>query len=324
MSSLRLVADDLTGALDSAAQFCGDAGALPVYLGRFPAGLRGPAALDLACRDGDVERAEGLALGASGFLSEGRPAFKKVDSLLRGHWAAELAAIMKTGRFGTCILAPAFPAQGRTTRDGRQFVEREGRECRLPLDPRKELEKRGLGVALHRASHSGFPGGVDILICDARDDADLRRVVSASDRLEGPLLWCGSAGLARAMASRPPPRLPDVQGPVLAIVGSHHPVTLEQIAHVEQRLPEAVVRLTGDAAGDAAAVERRMTRGGACLALFALAGSPEPEAAAAAIRDILEQSLSALVRPRTLVAAGGETLLSICRTLGVSELEVLG
>jgi D-threonate/D-erythronate kinase len=325
MSNLRLIADDLTGALDSAAQFCGETGALPVYLGRFPAGgLRGPAALDLACRDGDVGRAEDLARGASGFLSEGRPAFKKIDSLLRGHWAAELAALMKTGLFDTCILAPAFPAQGRTTRNGRQIVERDGRACRLPIDPAKELGKHGLEVALHRISDSEVPSGLDVVVCDAQDDTDLRRIVSACKRFDGPLLWCGSAGIARAMASRPPPCIPATRGPVLAIVGSHHPVTAGQIAHVETCLPDAVVRMTGDAAGDAAAIELRMARGGACLALFELPRAIEPEAAAAAIAEILQRSLPAVTRPATLVAAGGETLLSICRTLCVSELEVRG
>ncbi len=323
MSNLRLVADDLTGALDSAAQFCGETGALPVYLGCFPTELRGPAALDLACRDGRAELAEDLARGASGFLAEGRPAFKKVDSLLRGHWAAELGALMKTGLFRTCIFAPAFPAQGRITLDGRQIVERDGKGCRLPIEPVEELAKHGLTVARYRASDSGIPSGFDIVVCDARDDADLRRLVAACERLEGPLLWCGSAGIARAMASRPPPRIPDLHGPVLAIVGSHHPVSAQQIAYVETWLPDAVLRLTGDAVGDAATVERRLTGGGACLALFELPTGIEQEAAAA-IMEILRRSLPALPRPATLVAAGGETLLSICRTLCVDELEVRG
>ncbi len=324
MRNLRLVADDLTGALDSAAQFCGEEGPLPVYLGQFPAGLEGPAALDLACRDGTMERAKDLNRGASGFLAAGRPTFKKIDSLLRGHWAGELAALMQTGLFKTCIFAPAFPGQQRFTLDGRQFVERDGRAYRLPIEPAKELGKHGLSVALHHASDSPVPSGFDIVVCDARDDADLQRIVMACDEVEEPLLWCGSAGIARAMATRPPPRICDIRGPVLAIVGSHHPVAAEQIACVATRRPDLVVRLTGDAARNASAIARCMSSGGACLALFELPAATDPDTAAAAIQDVLRLTLPALERPATLVATGGETLLSICRTLDVNELEVRG
>ena len=45
-------------------------------------------------------------------------AFKKIDSLLRGHWAAELAGIVSSGMFRRIVLTPAFPAQGRLTRRG--------------------------------------------------------------------------------------------------------------------------------------------------------------------------------------------------------------
>ena len=55
--------------------------------------------------------------------------FKKVDSTLRGNVAAELAAALRTrralisppARVGI-VFAPAFPALGRTTVNGRQLV----------------------------------------------------------------------------------------------------------------------------------------------------------------------------------------------------------
>src|SRR5262249_25894689 len=55
-------------------------------------------------------------------LRDASIAYKKVDSLMRGAWAAELAACWKLGAWRRCVVAPAFPYQGRRTRGGRQFA----------------------------------------------------------------------------------------------------------------------------------------------------------------------------------------------------------
>ena len=53
MTILRLIADDLTGALDTAAQFTGLIVPLPVLLDRTTAKPEASYALDLSCRDGE-------------------------------------------------------------------------------------------------------------------------------------------------------------------------------------------------------------------------------------------------------------------------------
>ena len=53
MTILRLIADDLTGALDTAAQFTGRTGPLPVLLDQTTAAPEGSYAVNLSCRDGD-------------------------------------------------------------------------------------------------------------------------------------------------------------------------------------------------------------------------------------------------------------------------------
>src|SRR5690606_31658924 len=50
----------------------------------------------------------------------GQRLYKKIDSTLRGNWAAEVAALQPLA--GLAIVAPAFPATGRTLRGGRVFV----------------------------------------------------------------------------------------------------------------------------------------------------------------------------------------------------------
>ena len=50
--------------------------------------------------------------------------YKKVDSLLRGRTAEEVADCLNSGLFRSAVIAPAFPAQQRITRDGRQLWRR--------------------------------------------------------------------------------------------------------------------------------------------------------------------------------------------------------
>ena len=121
MTILRLIADDLTGALDTAAQFTGRIGPLPVLLDRTYAAPEGSYVLDLSCRDGDEQTAVARHARAVRCFAGADLAFKKIDSLLRGHWAAELAEIVKSGsvspdRAGACV-----SGAGRLTRGGLQM-----------------------------------------------------------------------------------------------------------------------------------------------------------------------------------------------------------
>ena len=116
--SFVLLADDLTGALDTAARFVPRFGALPVtWKGGWASGAR-----DLATREGSEAAAVAAHEGCAAALRGASLAFKKLDSLLRGHPAAELAASFRAGGFDHMVIAPAFPFQGRVTRGGRPSI----------------------------------------------------------------------------------------------------------------------------------------------------------------------------------------------------------
>jgi uncharacterized protein YgbK (DUF1537 family) len=122
--SFVLLADDLTGALDTAARFVSRFGAQRVtWKGAWTAGAR-----DLATREGTAAAAAAAHEACGPALRGATLAFKKLDSLLRGHPAAELAACFRAGGFDHLVIAPAFPFQGRVTRHGRQ-VARRGSAC---------------------------------------------------------------------------------------------------------------------------------------------------------------------------------------------------
>jgi D-threonate/D-erythronate kinase len=82
MTTLRLIADDLTGALDTAAQFTGRIGPLPVLLDRMTAAPEASYALNLSCRDGDENTAVAFTRDSLRCYSGADIAFKKIDSLL--------------------------------------------------------------------------------------------------------------------------------------------------------------------------------------------------------------------------------------------------
>ena len=283
MTVLRLLADDLTGALDSAARFVPLCGPIPVAWSLDHG--EGSFAVDTGTRE--VAPAEAIAAVTrhASMLTGADIAFKKIDSLLRGHVAAELLACM--AGFDHCILAPAFPFQGRITRDGRQMV-RDGPDW------------RDVGVEL-----AGLP------VHDAATDADLDRIVAAGSRLPGRVLWCGTGGLAGALAGRRPVPCPVLAGPVLALIGSRHPTTLAQLACVPD-----FHRI--DPGGPA-----RGLSGPAAVTAEVPPGMDRSDAAALIARTLLAV-LHRSERPGALFVSGGETLRAMCDGLGAASLVVDG
>jgi hypothetical protein len=199
MTTVRIVADDLTGALDAAAPFAATAGPLPV-LWEMPPNPRSRAsfALDSETRDAKAPRTDWIEA-----LRGGELAFKKIDSLLRGPTVDEIAACLAAGLFESALIAPAFPAQQRITRGGRQYWRAEPSVDwqLLDCDLLGELRRRGLPIR-HAASGAEVAGG-GFFLCDAVTEDDLRTIVDAGRRLAGPVLWVGTAGLARARRVAP-------------------------------------------------------------------------------------------------------------------------
>ena len=261
---LRIVADDLTGALDTAARFVPLVGVVPTVWSD-AAVADGSIAIDSATRERTEAEARATAVRLAPFLAGADIAFRKVDSLLRGHVATELAASL--GAFDHCICAPAFPFQGRITRNGRQWL-RDGGMVDAPPMP--------------------------VPMRNAETDADLDRIVAEGRRLSGRVLWCGTAGLAGALAGRRPVSRPALEGPILALIGSDHPVSRRQVAAA---LSARTVPVPADATRTQAA--------GIIAAGFA-----------AILRDA--------ERPGVLFVSGGETLRAVCGILGAHRLDVDG
>ncbi|MBV9998987.1 MAG: four-carbon acid sugar kinase family protein [Verrucomicrobia bacterium] len=239
--AIVIVADDLTGAADCGAVYT-EAGLDTVVV--FGEVLRAwDCAADVTAVDADTRRAppELAATVTERIVRElcsGSPApilYKKIDSTLRGNFAVEIAAARRaygdsrgSAKAGPAtispapftIVAPAFPATGRTTRDGRMFVQgvpmEEGdvwRKEKLSgiadvsaiLRARTGLRVETVPLEVVRAGVqstadilTGYAAsGVEAVVCDADLDDDLSAVAQAAARLNPLPVFAGSAGLAR-------------------------------------------------------------------------------------------------------------------------------
>src|SRR5690348_16782325 len=129
MTTIRLLADDLTGALDTSAELVGLTGPVQAFWhGAFPPSLPANAALDSGTRELDGQAAVAATAALARQLDGAAIPYKKVDSLLRGPTIAEIAVCFREGGWESGVFAPAFPFQGRATRGGVQHArDAEGR-----------------------------------------------------------------------------------------------------------------------------------------------------------------------------------------------------
>src|ERR1700743_1756336 len=121
MAILKLLADDLTGALDTVAEFIGVFGPVPViWPATSPAKIGESLAIDSGTREVEPDEAFACIREIAPQLGGAEIAYKKIDRRLRGPGWSEWEACMKSGAWAACIVAPAFPHQGRRTFEGRQ------------------------------------------------------------------------------------------------------------------------------------------------------------------------------------------------------------
>ena len=159
-------------------------------------------AFDTASRDLDpgaaADRAGRVAQWFAGHCDERAWLYKKLDSTLRGNAAAELTAVEQAlCAAGRCpsrvVIAPAFPALGRTTVDGRQRWDGEavdvarllgdpedGRVERVVVDARADRGPRGPGRHARGSARAAAAGRLGRAGGSARRPP--ARTVAAGDR----------------------------------------------------------------------------------------------------------------------------------------------
>lgn len=353
--SVFILADDLSGAADCA-------------IGAAKAGLKSVVLLEAGAPDQGANViavdsdsryrpvAEAKALSAELWrrhAAPGRLLYKKIDSTLRGNFAAEMAALTDAG---VAIVAPAFPATGRTTEGGRVFVkgvaleETEtwaGEHMQGRADIVAMLEAAGVpAVSLPLATVRGADlraqlerrvaaGSVQAIVCDALQDADLAAIAAASVGL--PVYWVGSAGLAAHLfvaaglrgRAGDLPRL-SVSGPIVTVVGSMSSLSHRQAEALEARadlarfLPSSALLRAGASHPDWHALESALHEALRAGRDVMLRIAPEQHGDLAQGHALCE-ALSRLLAPMAgqigaMVATGGETARGLLASFGAQAL----
>lgn len=318
MTALRLIADDLTGALDSAAAFAAVLGPVRTVWD-VPGADPGSLVLDSGTREAKREDAARRVGSLAPLLTpaSGRISFFKVDSLLRGHAGAELAAILDRVHFDAVVIAPAIPFQNRRTRNGRQMRLEPGGWVNTGEDIVTTLNNAGHFVAVLKPGDL-MPGCISMW--DAETDADLDAIVAASTG-DRSVLYVGAAGLASALARRIGPvraaALPAL--PLLGLIGTDHTAMVGQLAAIGDNHLRMGLGVD-DAARE---VGQRLVKRGFCFVSCALPPTGRETARAEIARRFNALALR-LPRPQSLFLSGGETLAAFCRDLGATGLDVHG
>ncbi len=318
MQQLRLIADDLTGALDTSAELVGAFGSLDVVwsTGSMPA-RQGSLVIDSGTREASGGQAFAIMQRLVPVLHDATIAFKKVDSLLRGPWTAELDACLRSGVWDACIVAPAFAYQGRRTRGAQQYaLGSDGSWRAVGANILDQLCRQGIAA---RAGEIGAELPRAVSVFDAETDDDLDRIAHIGRGYSGSVLWCGSGGLAGALARGTGITLSrKLKTPVLGVFGSDHPATDAQL-----RACRNLVVPSADGHVNLDLVKQRLTRGIAIVRLEAPAGHSRAAAAERFEREIALLT-HAIDPPGTLIVAGGETLKALCVAVAAGALKVLG
>lgn len=354
-----MIADDLSGAADCAVSCAVQGLRTVVQLSESsPSDAAQVLAIDAATRSMPADRAA-AAIGrivAAYQHAPGRVLFKKLDSLLRGHIGPELAA-MRCGRTpAVIVMAPALPAQGRTTIDGCQWLN--GQRLANAEAPRllesAGLTSAGIELALVRsgswqlaAKMAELAGQHDVLVCDAETEADLRAVAAAIAALpragwDHSIIWAGSSGLARHIpeamgiaGDSGPVEEPHFRGPILLVVGSRAPLAHQQASEAGHGDGMTTVLLTPEtlrhcgsaqSMGQSSALGKALASGNDVMAM--IDSSDETIEGETAEDPSLCAALASLVLPHmnkvaALIVTGGETARAVLVMSHITGLRLL-
>ena len=359
MARLTVIADDLTGALDTGVQFANrcvsvrvaavNAAAVPEEI--FHADV---AVIDAEVRHKTSQQAYNICLGLvqQALRCGTDTVYIKTDSGLRGNIGAMFQAALDAGGAAAAYYAPALPQMNRLTRGGIQYIDG------VPIDKsvfgQDPFEPvRNSDVAAIIAEQSGLPTvtpqhGQQIVICDAEKDTDFQCIAMELQRTNGLKILGGCAGFAAVLPpflglEGGPIRLPCINAPLLVLCGSLNPITKRQLeygaAHGGVRISLQSEQLAAGYFESRAGqdfltqIEQRMQ--GGCDMLIDTDGTETAEDADTAEKlrgQIAEQLglLMALLLERPAadhylpMIIGGDTLMGFMQQLPEAEISPLG
>ncbi|MCD2109429.1 4-hydroxythreonine-4-phosphate dehydrogenase PdxA [Rhodococcus erythropolis] len=346
MKPLVIIADDLSGAAESAAGFLLRSSGISLRLGPGEPDESGVTVFDLHSRRSDLTQASRDVRSVLQ-SSAGSEIVKKIDSLLRGNVAAEVAELSRDG--SPVIVAAGLPRQGRTVRGGVVFVE--GVElhatdlwrAELMPPPRSIAEALGpsaitsgvsladirsgrLGQVLSSTSEGG-----SVVICDVETEGDLDLIVAAAQQIPQARL-VGTSALAAAVARRRTvqstivrPSLRDSRC-TLVVVGTAEESAGDQVAllrdggacHIEVNSAELLAHSV-----DPTSILNGLEHGSVVVSLSGPVVPSDSVHLASALAELIgavDAGFTGNEHPIDLVLTGGETARSVLDRLRIDNL----
>ncbi|ROZ42553.1 4-hydroxythreonine-4-phosphate dehydrogenase PdxA [Rhodococcus sp. WS3] len=346
MKPLVVIADDLSGAAESAAGFLARSSSVSLRLRPGTPDGSDVTVFDLHSRRSDPAQAardvRTVLQSAAGFA-----VVKKIDSLLRGNIAAEVAELTRDG--SPVIVAAGLPTLGRTVRDGVPLVDG------VPLHttslwraeatqpPHSIAEVLGDSVlttdvplvvvrseALPRILQE-IADSESVAVCDVETDADLDMIVTAAQKVPRSRL-VGTAALTAAVARSRTARSSDTavqlcaSRTVLTVVGTADTSAAEQVALLRNSGVRHVLVNSADLLSNSAEPSTILEALDGGNVVISVGGPVVPSEAARLVSALAELitavdvSLAGREHPLDLVLTGGETARSVLDRLGVEHL----
>ena len=229
---IGIIADDLTGANDTALQFhlkgCNTQILLDYSVSPVGKANTQAWAISTETRNKPVEECVDVVKKAAKALIENlniEYLYKKIDSTLRGHIAQETLAVLEVMEGDAAVIVPAFPAEGRTTVGGyhllkgmpieRTDVARDPHypisQSHIPTLLQQQVDNpeivahipliivvKGAGPILIELKKL-IAEGKKLIVADAVTTTDMEQIALAIEKCTGKILPCGAAGLAQVM-----------------------------------------------------------------------------------------------------------------------------
>ncbi|MDR2175407.1 MAG: hypothetical protein LBO82_05660 [Synergistaceae bacterium] len=243
MFEYMIVADDYTGAVETASKFMNG-------------GYRSSVTLDSGSLD-SVRNCAAVALDTETFFSAPEEArakmrkvagdllpwkdnlvfFKRIEPALRGNVGPEVQTLVREMGFEYVVVVPAFSRGRRAVEEGTAYLDAHERLSALTVTTSKSATLEATVAALHREGLSPAAVGLEEVrggkteaivsgkgcFCfDAENDEDLKSIVQGVLKvtLARNVLWVGAVGLAEALALSP--------RPFVVVVGTAHPRSIRQ------------------------------------------------------------------------------------------------
>ena len=270
---IYVIADDLTGANDTGVQFTKKGYNTIVSVLDEQSTIIIPDNLDVFVMDTETRELESKtarkrlkSILEKININKEDVVYKKVDSTLRGNMGDEIEEIMIILNRDICIFSPSYPSYQRITIGGYLVVDQKPLSLsEYSYDNSTQVENSFIPFLLKK--QTDFPvGQIDlkdvakgqktilskinelyqkgnkIIVIDSTNEEHLKDIFASSLKLDRPVLFSGSAGLANHFPNINNKnedlkiKIENNKGPVIVVAGSRNSIMEDQVNYLKNRL----------------------------------------------------------------------------------------